>query len=622
METLSVSIDNLRKPGEVGLQESDLLNRMPDGETVDDPAALGVRLVSLGCFCGPKLSFKKIGRGSETLPFDWLRTRLEGILHFLRNDFEGFYHWDTMQKVPNTGMTIFRGYLHSFWHDNPTDPAMQERYNRRIQRFKEIDAETSPVLFVRAASVTAELAQAPELLSVLKQKFGKQAFLLMILDFQVTAEGAAIVDGHPDILIYYLSSAVHAPERADGAPYTEPVKTALDWALRRQIKAMHFVDMETIVSCADQTDWGLSGLAGLAAFEDAPSANVVKQPYQAPLVQEVKEGNPDTIKTKFAVESELMEGLAGPRLAITDDLLLVSLGCFCGPKLTFQAIGRGAETLPFDWTRTSLDGLLHFIRNDFEGFYNFKTVREVPNSHMVMFRSKHHSFWHDDPRTSEMREKYDRRILRFKNLAHRGRPMLFVRAISALDELLRADELLNAIQGVFGDRAGLMLIVDFQAETLGTMMVEGLEDLLVYFLGSADRDKGEGGLAGPYATPVKIGIDWMNNAEVEGGSVSSLVCLRALAPAYQANLADFGNMEAVEPQAEDEGGEPAEAPVEVVAEEEVEEGKCVSGNDCQSRSCAKPVVKGTVAIPVRAGCLEGIRKVFSRICSGKGSVQS
>lgn len=55
------------------------------------------------------------------------------------------------------------------------------------------------------------------------------------------------------------------------------------------------------------------------------------------------------------------------RAAAQDHITLVSLGCFCGPKLSFKHIGRGAETLPFDWMRTCGAALLKFMRNDFEG---------------------------------------------------------------------------------------------------------------------------------------------------------------------------------------------------------------------------------------------------------------
>ncbi|CAE8619485.1 unnamed protein product, partial [Polarella glacialis] len=118
-----------------GQQESDMLELMAQGPSSCDELTSQVPLISLGCNCGPKLSFQKIGRGSETLPFDWMQSSLDGILNFLRTDFGGFFDYVTKQKVPGCqAMVMYRGHLHSFWHDDPDDPTMQEKYRRRIKR--------------------------------------------------------------------------------------------------------------------------------------------------------------------------------------------------------------------------------------------------------------------------------------------------------------------------------------------------------------------------------------------------------------------------------------------------------------------------------------------------------
>ncbi|CAE7573462.1 unnamed protein product, partial [Symbiodinium sp. CCMP2456] len=153
-----------------------------------------VQLVSLGSYCGPKLSFQKMGRGAETLPFDWIRTRMSGILRLLRSNFEGFYEFVTQMRVPDTGhMVMFRGYYHSFWHDDPTEPMMHERYNRRIARLWDIDSEVRPVLFVRSIVSNEEVLQIPELMQQLRQHFGQHARLLMVLESQRQFTGPALV---------------------------------------------------------------------------------------------------------------------------------------------------------------------------------------------------------------------------------------------------------------------------------------------------------------------------------------------------------------------------------------------------------------------------------------------
>jgi len=256
-------------PSKVKEQESDYLDKFPLGQNTCDPETNAVPLVSLGCYCGPKLSFQKMGRGSETLPFDWLRSTIDGLLHFIRTDFSGFFDFVTEQKVPGVqAMTMYRSPIHSFWHDDPTDPSMHERYHRRFARFKAIDARSGPVLFTRVAVSTEELMKIPELLGELVQRCGDGVRLLVILNFQERISGPAFVEGLPNLMLYFLSSEVHRREStAFGLPYVEPVRHGLDWAVGRPLQAHRFPHVQAARAAGDESYWGYNGLGGLKAFE-------------------------------------------------------------------------------------------------------------------------------------------------------------------------------------------------------------------------------------------------------------------------------------------------------------------------------------------------------------------
>jgi hypothetical protein len=190
-----------------------------------------LRLVSLGCYCGPKLSFRKLGFDVETLPFDWIRTRIDGILDFLQNDFDKFFHYDTKEQTSQgTGkqMMMYRSYYHSFWHDDLSDPADIEKYKRRIQRFQAIDAHTKPVLFVRAIGNDEEIQHLGTLCDVLMKKFGRFAKLLAIVDFQPTDE-PLVISGCDNLLVYKLNRSVHSGHLGE-APYVKPITEAIKWA--------------------------------------------------------------------------------------------------------------------------------------------------------------------------------------------------------------------------------------------------------------------------------------------------------------------------------------------------------------------------------------------------------
>mmetsp|Transcript_82362 Transcript_82362/g.181153 ORF Transcript_82362/g.181153 Transcript_82362/m.181153 type:complete len:834 (+) Transcript_82362:64-2565(+) len=526
---------------EPGMQESDLLDMLPDGEAKVNSGTDHIKLVSLGCYCGPKLSFKHIGRGAETLPFDWMRTRHEGLLKFMREDFSGFFEFVSKKPVPGCEMTTYRSYYHSFWHDDPSCPGMRTRYQRRIDRFKGFENSSDPILFVRTIPTTDELKVVPELLSEITTRYGKSACLLLIIDFQWTASGPAIIDGYPNMMAYYLHGNHHV--NPDGttaaAPYCEPVLCALDWMIGKPIQAMKFPSMEEIIACADVTHWGLEGLGGLKAFESD-----INGPEEKPLQvtpQNAKPSVPPLISAE-ELEGQMTSTSSSSSAKLPPDgITTISLGATPATKMTLQAMNRGNEALPFDWLWVSHEGVLHFLNRGFEapireglgaggqrpteknGYLDCVTRKRIPNSNRVMCRSHLHSFWYDDVGEPEDRERLLKRVSNWNRIEQGRRPLLFVRAVATAAELARADELLSALFRKFGQNIGLLLIVDYQETDLGPFVVDGLDDLLVYRL-SGSCHSGEQAAA-PYRNAVDSGLDWIKGNPIEASCAADLASL-------------------------------------------------------------------------------------------------
>jgi len=212
------------------------------------PAA-GLRLVSLGGGCGVRSAFDKLGKSGPTLPFDWIRTSADGVLHFLRTGFMGFFNF-TGPEPSLTPDKIIRGdHYHSFVHDDPTDGKTQDKYRRRIERLNQINATSAPVLFVRNLQATQDVERIDELLQELLTRFGACARLLVVIDCQKRMQGPALVEDRPNLLVYFTAT----PEGMNGIGehYVRPVQCGIDWVEGRHISAQRLPSVSSIAAQVD-----------------------------------------------------------------------------------------------------------------------------------------------------------------------------------------------------------------------------------------------------------------------------------------------------------------------------------------------------------------------------------
>eukprot|EP00929_Paragymnodinium_shiwhaense_P118451 TRINITY_DN90373_c0_g1_i1.p1 TRINITY_DN90373_c0_g1~~TRINITY_DN90373_c0_g1_i1.p1 ORF type:complete len:682 (-),score=101.12 TRINITY_DN90373_c0_g1_i1:450-2495(-) len=522
-----------------GMQESDLMETMlPDGEGAHmvDSATEHIRLVSLGQNCGPKLSFKHLGRGAASLPFDWSRTRLDGILKYIREDFKEWYDYVTREPVPGIQkMIMFRDQLHSFWHDDPNDPGMRERYDRRIERFNQIDARTAPVLFVRVVVVKSEVIRMAELLLLLQDKYGPQAHLLCILNHQERAQGPSVVQGWDNLMVYFLEKGAHSVHKRNTA-YATPIKVCLDWMVGRPTSALPFDGLEQAHQVADQIQiTTLDGLGGLQAFEAHHEDHV----YQ-----------------KAEAASSEPQPIVGDNYR---KVQLVSLGHNSGPKLAFNKLGMSeGGALPFDWANTKMTGVLQFLRTDFQGFLDVKAMESTSwGGCRRAFRGKNHSFWYDDLLDSSdtgAMDEYERRLKRFRALDAKSSPVLFVRVAATSDEVSQAVELVSELMARFGQQAHLLLILDNQSKLKGPSVIGDHKQVMLYFLDRTEhglsKTLGQDSvdqLAGAYAAAVQFGLDWTMGKPLTAMSIPSVaVAAASFVDEDRSGLQGFGGLAAFE----------------------------------------------------------------------------
>jgi len=149
-----------------------------------------IQAVSLGGSCGPKISLRRLGLGEATMPFDWMRTRVRGLISWLRHGFDDFLHVNQRLEVTfqDTALTVYRSPTHSFWHDDIQDEDCREKLRRRMERFLALaNADKRPLLFVRGIAGSQELEHTEELFLALRERFevnGRKVYLLLMLEDQ------------------------------------------------------------------------------------------------------------------------------------------------------------------------------------------------------------------------------------------------------------------------------------------------------------------------------------------------------------------------------------------------------------------------------------------------------
>jgi hypothetical protein len=92
----------------------------------------------------------------------------------------------------------------------------------------------------------------------------------------------------------------------------------------------------------------------------------------------------------------------------------ISIGGWCGTKLALKYLELFNEpSLPFDGVRTSIEGIINCIDNDFQNFFPKELKRDDRFSSYKPFLGEHVGFYHDDLLDENVIKSFERKIIRF-----------------------------------------------------------------------------------------------------------------------------------------------------------------------------------------------------------------
>jgi len=199
-------------------------------------------------------------------------------------------------------------------------------------------------------------------------------------------------------------------------------------------------------------------------------------------------------------------GLTGPaELKFMEIFEFISMGCFCAPSYALQMLGLKRYSYPFDWVRSSIDGIIHCLNVQFQDFLTYSTSW-MQDQYLVFGGTRWGgSFWHHNLEAPVTQEDMLRRVQRLYGVGEvaASKPRFFVRCVNSTREIDSATRLREALRKMLpeAEEVLLLIIVDVQSST-GPMAVAGEAGHGVLFYQISDAETSKALIQGARGLPI------------------------------------------------------------------------------------------------------------------------
>lgn len=143
-----------------------------------------MNFISIGGWCGTKLALVANGLFDEpSLPFDSVRSSLEGVIDCIQHDFKHFFPLELSPCAINKYKRCFIGEHVGFFHHDLSNAPVIERFKRQFERF-DAKIKKDHCVFLRTVvrdHPDGELALYKQLQQVLDQKYPGLSYIICFI---------------------------------------------------------------------------------------------------------------------------------------------------------------------------------------------------------------------------------------------------------------------------------------------------------------------------------------------------------------------------------------------------------------------------------------------------------
>ena len=145
-----------------------------------------MNFISIGGWCGTKIALKDLGLFNEpSLPFDSVRTSIQGIIDCIENDFQNFFPKELIKDNRFSNWIGFVGDYVGFYHHNHNllDKKVIDSFQRKIVRFDE-KIKKDNCVFLRTIvtdNYEDETKQYKKLQNVIDKKYPSISYIICFI---------------------------------------------------------------------------------------------------------------------------------------------------------------------------------------------------------------------------------------------------------------------------------------------------------------------------------------------------------------------------------------------------------------------------------------------------------